>query len=59
MNLPYTMAVEQAADAVLDFAPTIVYPYHYRGTDGMSDLDRFETLVSADPAIEVRRLKWY
>ncbi len=59
MNLPYTMTVEQAADAVLDFAPHIVYPYHYRGKNGMSDLEQFTALVSADPSIEVRRLAWY
>lgn len=59
MNLPYTMTVERAADAVLAFAPRIVYPYHYRGTGGLSDLDRFSELVAADPEIEVRRLSWY
>jgi len=30
MNLPYTMTVEQAASAVRDFKPKIVYPYHSR-----------------------------
>jgi len=59
MNLPYTMTVEQAADAVLAFAPKIVYPYHYRGKGGMSDLDAFTKLVAADPGIEVRLLNWY
>ena len=34
MNLPYTMSVEEAASAVLDFKPKIVYPYHYRGQNG-------------------------
>ena len=33
MNLPYTMSVEQAADAVAAFAPGVVYPYHYKGSD--------------------------
>src|SRR5712672_4387390 len=33
MNLPYTMTVEEAADAVKAFHPKVVYPYHYRGTD--------------------------
>lgn len=28
MNLPYTMDINQAASAVLDFKPSIVYPYH-------------------------------
>ncbi|HKJ49602.1 MAG TPA: MBL fold metallo-hydrolase, partial [Christiangramia sp.] len=32
MNLPWTMTVESAADAVLEFKPKVVYPYHYRGT---------------------------
>jgi L-ascorbate metabolism protein UlaG (beta-lactamase superfamily) len=60
MNLPYTMDVERAADAVVDFAPRIVYPYHYRGQDGLSDVGRFAELVQAEnDEIEVRRLDWY
>jgi L-ascorbate metabolism protein UlaG (beta-lactamase superfamily) len=60
MNLPYTMDVEAAADAVLDFKPKIVYPYHYRGKGGMSDLEEFRSIVGAgDGDIEVRLLKWY
>jgi L-ascorbate metabolism protein UlaG (beta-lactamase superfamily) len=55
-NLPYTMTEEQAASAVLDFAPRIVYPYHYQG----SDVDKFASLVAAgNPDIEVRRGDWY
>lgn len=54
-NLPYTMTEEQAASAVLEFAPRIVYPYHYRG----SDLDEFASLVGENPDIEVRRGNWY
>ena len=59
MNLPYTMTVDRAADAVLEFKPKIVYPYHYRGKSGMSDLEEFSKLVAAEPGIEVRLLKWY
>jgi L-ascorbate metabolism protein UlaG (beta-lactamase superfamily) len=59
MNLPYTMDVEAAADAVLEFKPKVVYPYHYRGTGGMSDLAAFKSIVAKDPAIEVRLLEWY
>jgi L-ascorbate metabolism protein UlaG (beta-lactamase superfamily) len=59
MNLPYTMEVEAAADAVLDFRPKIVYPYHYRGKGGMSDLEAFSAIVAKDPEIEVRLLEWY
>lgn len=59
MNAPYTMDVEAAADAVLEFKPRIVYPYHYRGKDGFSDVKKFKDLVSKNPAIEVRQLDWY
>ena len=60
MNLPYTMDVDQAADAVADFKPAIVYPYHYRGTEGLSDVDKFKSLVnSAAPGVDVRLRNWY
>ena len=60
MNLPFTMTVEQAADAVLEFQPKIVYPFHYRGVNGFSDVERFKTLVNAQNArIEVRLRNWY
>ena len=55
MNLPFTMEVEKAADAVKEFKPKIVYPYHYRG----SDLQKFKTLVNETPGIEVRLREWY
>lgn len=60
MNLPYTMTVESAASAVLDFKPKQVYPYHYRGTDGFSDVEEFKNLVNkTNPEIEVVQLNWY
>lgn len=60
MNLPYTMDVEEAASAVLDFKPAIVYPYHYRGNPDMSDTEVFKTLVNEKNAdIEVRLRNWY
>jgi len=60
MNLPYTMDVDQAAEGVLDFTPKIVYPFHYRGKNGLSDIERFETLVNAgNRKIEVRLRSWY
>lgn len=55
MNLPYTMTVEQAADAVKAFKPKIVYPYHSRG----SDLKKFQQLVGTDAGVEVRLRDWY
>jgi L-ascorbate metabolism protein UlaG (beta-lactamase superfamily) len=55
MNLPYTMTVEQAASAVNEFKPKIVYPYHHRG----SDIEKFKKLVSDGSSVEVRVLEWY
>ncbi|HXB28673.1 MAG TPA: MBL fold metallo-hydrolase [Puia sp.] len=60
MNLPYTMDIKEAADAVLEFKPKIVYPYHYRGKDGLSDVNAFKALVEAgNKNIEVRLRNWY
>ena len=56
MNMPYTMDVNQAAQAVLAFRPKIVYPYHYRG----QDTNLFKTLVTTiDKNIDVRLRSWY
>jgi L-ascorbate metabolism protein UlaG (beta-lactamase superfamily) len=60
MNLPYTMSVEEAARGVLAFKPKQVYPYHYRGTDGLSDINKFKELVNkGDPNIDVVLANWY
>ncbi|MDH7446486.1 MBL fold metallo-hydrolase [Aquimarina sp. 2201CG14-23] len=60
MNLPYTMTVESAADAVLEFKPKQIYPYHYRGTEGLSDVIKFKEIVNkGDNTIEVIQLNWY
>ena len=53
MNQPYTMTPEQAAEAVKAFKPTVVYPYHYKGTDPQ----KFADLVGS--AAEVRLRDWY
>ena len=55
MNLPYTMTEDQAARAVLEFKPKIVYPYHYRD----SDTGKFQKLVGSDSGVEVRLRDWY
>ena len=60
MNLPYTMTVEKAAEAVLAFKPKTVYPYHYRGKEGLSDVTKFKSLVEAsNPDIKITQLDWY
>lgn len=60
MNVPYTMSVDDAAGAVRDFQPRIVYPYHFRNQGGtFADLERFRNLVGSDHGIEVRVRDWY
>ena len=60
MNLPYTMDVPQAAQGVLAFKPGIVYPYHYRGQGGLSDVAAFKkTVNTANKKIDVRLRNWY
>nr|WP_111301555.1 MBL fold metallo-hydrolase [Paracoccus saliphilus] len=56
MNLPYTMTVQQAAEAVAAFTPDVVYPYHHRD----SDLDEFTRLVNeGGSGTEVVVAEWY
>tara|TARA_R110000823_G_scaffold288701_2_gene407017 strand:+ start:70949 stop:71788 length:840 start_codon:yes stop_codon:yes gene_type:complete len=60
MNLPYTMPVDKAAEAVLAFKPNVVYPYHFRGTEGLSNVSKFKDLVNkGDASITVTQLDWY
>ncbi|MBX2841554.1 MAG: MBL fold metallo-hydrolase [Flammeovirgaceae bacterium] len=60
MNLPYTMDINQAASAVLEFKPGIVYPYHYRGKGGLSNVEAFKKQVNdGNSKIEVRLKNWY
>jgi L-ascorbate metabolism protein UlaG (beta-lactamase superfamily) len=60
MNLPYTMSVEEAAEGVLAFKPKVVHPYHYRGPDGLANINKFKELVNAgDPNIQVELLNFY
>ncbi|MEM7187497.1 MAG: MBL fold metallo-hydrolase [Bacteroidota bacterium] len=62
MNLPYTMTEIQAAQAVVAFQPAVVYPYHYRGSEGYSDVNKFKGFImksGVNDKIEVKLLDWY
>jgi L-ascorbate metabolism protein UlaG (beta-lactamase superfamily) len=60
MNLPWTMDIGQAVSAVLEFKPKKVYPYHYRGEKGFSDINKFKELVEKENKdIEVILVNWY
>lgn len=56
MNLPYTMDIYQAASAVIDFEPEVMYPYHHRG----QNIEKFRQIVEiAEIDTEVRLKDWY
>ena len=60
MNLPYTMDINEAASAVLDFKPKVMYPYHYRGQNGLNDTEAFKKIINAsNTSIDVRLRNWY
>jgi len=60
MNLPWTMSIEQAVSAVLEFKPKKVYPYHFKGEKGFSDVKKFKELIEKEnKEIEVILEKWY
>lgn len=54
MNMPFTMEPATAAQCARAFAPKIVYPYHFRG----SDPREFDTAMSGS-GLDVRLRRWY
>ena len=59
MNKPYTMSPSQAASAVREFKPKIVYPFHFSPSTPPTDFNEFIRLVGNDLGIEIRIRKWY
>lgn len=60
MNVPFTMTVNEATNAVRAFRPKVVYPYHYRDQSGAStNANFFKQRLGTDPGIEVRLRPWY
>ena len=51
------MTIDEAAEAVRNFHPKIVIPYHYRSTPP-TDLKAFKQKLEGT-GIEVRLLDWY
>jgi L-ascorbate metabolism protein UlaG (beta-lactamase superfamily) len=54
MNLPATMSPADAAACVKTFAPKVVYPYHFHG----SDVGAFAQALEGT-GVDVRVLDWY
>jgi L-ascorbate metabolism protein UlaG (beta-lactamase superfamily) len=60
MNLPFTMSVSDATNAVRAFRPKVVYPYHYRNQGGdTANAATFKQWLGTDLGVEVRLRKWY
>ena len=54
------MNVDQAARAVIEFKPSIVYPYSYRGAEELGGVESFKNQVEASGnTTEVRLRNWY
>lgn len=54
VNQPYTMTVDQAADAVKALRPAVFYPYHYGQTDQTTDIDRLVHALEGITEVRVR-----
>lgn len=55
VNLPYTMTVEMAADAVKSIKPKIFYPYHFGDTNIAELVELLKPLSEVD--VRVREMK--
>lgn len=60
MNSSFTMTALQATNAVRAFRPKVVYPYHFRESNGTTpNPPVFKQWLGTDLGIEVRLRKWY
>jgi L-ascorbate metabolism protein UlaG (beta-lactamase superfamily) len=60
MNQPYTLTVSDATNVVRAIQPKVVYPYHYRDSNGSTaNAASFKQRLGTDLPIEVRLRKWY
>lgn len=57
VNQPYTMTVEQAADAVRAIRPRIFYPYHYGGTEYATDIEQLVRELDGVTEVRIRPLE--
>jgi L-ascorbate metabolism protein UlaG (beta-lactamase superfamily) len=57
VNQPYTMTVDQTAEAVRAIHPTIFYPYHYGQVEEQTDINRLVELVKDITDIRIRPME--
>ena len=57
VNQPYTMTVDQAAEAVHAIRPTIFYPYHYGQVEEKTDIERLVHELEGVTEVRVRPME--
>lgn len=57
VNQPFTMAVDQAVEAVKAIRPKIFYPYHYGEVDEKTDLDRLTRELEGVTEVRIRPME--
>ena len=57
VNQPYTMTVEQAAQAVRGFKPAVFYPYHFGGVDQPTDVEALAAALEGVCEVRIRPLE--
>ncbi len=57
VNQPYTMTVDQAADAIKAIRPAVFYPYHYGEVDEKTDIDRLVRELDGVTEVRVRPME--
>lgn len=57
VNQPYTMTVEQAAEAVKAIRPTVFYPYHYGQVEEKTDIGRLVELLDGVTEVRIRPME--
>lgn len=57
VNQPFTMTVDQAVDVIEAIRPKIFYPYHYGGTENVTDIDRLVRELDGITNVRVRPME--
>lgn len=57
VNQPYTMTVDQAAEAVKAIRPAIFYPYHYGQVEEKTDIGRLVELLDGVTQVRIRPME--
>ena len=57
VNQPYTMTVEQCVKVVQAIRPKVFYPYHYGGTETVTDVDSLAAALEGVTEVRIRPME--